>query len=197
MTTVGDHGLSCLDDDSYAAVALSMQANAQAIDAALVASRASYTAYGNRFARKYVSTSASAGNGANSGVVLPDGTAAAILFSPTIGILPAGWYSASASLTYQEDGAVTALSYRRSIIWVNPFTSVGASLFPPEFFQAITAATNTASADSMNVNGWFYSDGVSYTSIAVMFGHGNTASTMTIAAGAVLTVRFLATGLVT
>lgn len=32
---VGDHGLFCLDDDDYAAVALAMQCNAQALDVAL------------------------------------------------------------------------------------------------------------------------------------------------------------------
>jgi hypothetical protein len=198
VTTVGDHGLSCLDDASYAAVALSMQANAQAINDTLVADRAAYTAYGNRYARKFVSTSASPGSGANSGVGLPDGTAAQSTLTAFLGVLPAGWYTASASITYQEDGAVTALSYRRSIIWTNAFNLSGTTTFPPQFFQAITAASNTASADSMNVNGWFYSNGIAFTDIAVLFGHGNTASTMTVpAGGTVLTVRFLTTGLVT
>lgn len=198
MTTVGDHGLSCLDGASYAALALSMQANAQAINAALVASRASYTAYGNRYVRKFTSTSASAGIGANSGVVLPDGTAAQTTMTQFLGVLPAGWYAASACITYQEDGAVTALSYRRSIIWTNLFGLATTTLFPPQFFQALTAASNTASADSMNVNAWFYSDGILSTVVGVMFGHGNTASTMTVPlGGTVMTVRFLSTGLVT
>jgi hypothetical protein len=198
VTTVGDHGLSCLDSESYAAVALSMQANAQAINETLVADRAAYTAYGNRYVRKFVSTFASAGFGANSGVVLPDGTAAAACLTAFLGILPAGWYAASANITYQEDGAVTANSYRRSIIWTNAFSLGNFSVFPPQFFQAVTAASNTASADSMNVNGWFYSDGVGFTNVAVLFGHGNTGSTMTVPlGGTVLTVRFLSTGLVT
>lgn len=198
MTTVGDHGLSCLDGSSYAAVALNMQANAEATNDALVASRGSYTAYGNHFVRRFVMTSASTGNGANSGTVLPDGTAATLLTTPTLGVLPAGWYAASANITYQEDGAVTALSYRRSIIWTNPFSLVAFSVFPPQLFQATTAASNTASADSMNVNGWFQANGTDSISCAVLFGHGNVASTMSIPAnGCVLTVRFLGTGLVT
>ena len=45
MTSVGDHGLSCLDDSSYAAVALSMQANANAINAALSDIQASFDSY--------------------------------------------------------------------------------------------------------------------------------------------------------
>lgn len=198
MTTVGDHGLSCLDDSSYAAVALSMQANAEAIDDALTASRAAYTAYGNRFVRRFVMTNANVNNGANSGTVLPDGTAASTLITPTLGVLPAGWYAASASVTYQEDGAVTALSYRRTLIWTNPFTFGPFTVFPPQLFQATTAASNTASADSMNVNGWFQANGTDSVSIGVFFGHGNLASTMSLpAGGCVLTVRFLATGLVT
>lgn len=198
MTTVGDHGLSCLDDTSYAAVALSMQANAQAINDTLVADQAAFTAYGNRYVRKFVSTSAASGIGANSGIVLPDGTAATATLTQSFGALPAGWYAASANITYQEDGAVTALSYRRSIIWTNAFNLTGTTVFPPQFFQAITAASNTASADSMNVNGWFYSSGVTFTTISVLFGHGNTGSTMTVpAGGTVLTIRFMTTGLVT
>lgn len=198
MTTVGDHGLSCLDSSSYAAVALSMQANALAINETLVADRAAYTTYGNRYTRKFTSTSATSAITANFGVGLPDGTAAASTLNSFLGVLPAGWYAASASVTYQEDGAVTALSYRRTVLWTNPFGASPTTLFPPQFFQAITAASNTASADSMNVNGWFYSDGIISTTISVLFGHGNTGSTMTVpAGGTVLTVRFLSTGLVT
>jgi hypothetical protein len=44
-TDVGTHGLTCLDDTDPAAIALSMQANAEAIDAALTGIDASLDAY--------------------------------------------------------------------------------------------------------------------------------------------------------
>lgn len=192
MTVVGDHGLSCLDDSNYAAIALSMQANALAINAAIKTDQAAMTAYGNRYVRRFVSTSVASG-GANSGTTLPDGTGAIQVVLGNLGVLPQGWYAASGSQTYQEAGAVTAGSYRRSVLLINQ----GLTQFPPTLFQATTSATNTASADSMTVNGWFYSDAITLTQVRLMFGHGNTGSSMNVAIGAVLTVRFLSTGLVT
>jgi hypothetical protein len=192
VTTVGDHGLSCLDDSSYAAIALSMQANAAATDAALAADRAAITAYGSSYVFKFTTTGTST-SGANSGNALPDGTSAASIMSRNLGLLPRGWYSASSSMTFQETGAVTAGSYRRAVIMVN----AGTSVIPPTFFQSITSATNNGAADSTTVNAWFYSDGILTTIVRVFFGHGNTGSTITVAAGAVLTVRYMTTGLVT
>lgn len=192
MKSVGDHGLSCLDSSDYSAVALAMQCNAVAINDALTGVQTSLATYGNRFVRKFVSTSIST-SGANSGLLLPDGTAASNVISQNLGILPQGWYSASGSQSYQATGAVTLNTYRRSLILVNFSTSVN----PPSLFQAITVETNTASADSMTVNGWFYSSGVLSTTIQLMFGHGNTGSSMAVPVGAVLTIRFMSTGLVT
>jgi hypothetical protein len=192
VTSIGTHGLTCLDGSSYAAVALGMQANAKAINAALLSTQTALQVYGNRFVSKTVSTSV-VSTAANSGLVLVDGTAAESIISKSLALLPQGWYSASGSLTYQESGAVTANSYRRSLLIVNS----SAALIPPSFFQATTAASNTAAADSMTVNGWFYSNGVQSTRIQLMFGHGNAASSINVASGAVLTVRFLSTGLVT
>lgn len=192
MTSVGDHGLTCLDDGSYAAVALSMQANAQAINDALVGIEESITSYGDTFVFRFVTTSTST-SGANSGISLPDGTAADLLSQRNLGVLSQGWYEAAFSLSYQETGAVTALSYRRGIITING----GSSVVPPALFQNIISATNTASADSMTVNAWFYADGNTAISVGIWFGHGNTASTVTVATGAVLTVRFMTSGLVT
>lgn len=191
MSTIGNHGLSCLDDNNYAAIALSMQSNARAIDASLFQISTSLTAYGNRYVSKTVRTTTST-SGANSGTGLPDGTAADdFIFGG--GLLPQGWYAAALTFTYQETGAVTAGSYRRGIILINGIETK----IPPTFYQSITVATNTGAADSMTVNAWFYSDGILRTTVTGAFGHGNTGSTMTVAAGAILTVRFLDTGLVT
>jgi hypothetical protein len=169
-----------------------MQANAQATNAALLEDQAAIQAYANRYVFKFTTTSTST-SGANSGILLPDGTAADQIISRNLGVLPRGWYSAASSLTYQETGAVTAGSYRRSLILINQ----GATTIPPTMFQSITAATNNGAADSATVNGWFYSDESINTQVRVYFGHGNTGSSITVAVGAVLTVRFLTTGLVT
>jgi hypothetical protein len=192
VKTIGDHGLGCLDEADYGAVALAMQCNAVAIDTAITTSQTALVAYGNRFVRRFVSTSPST-SGANSGQLLPDNTAATGVLTASLGVLPAGWYAASGSLSYQATGAVTASSYRRSLITVN----LSNSQVPPKLFQCITTDSNVGAADSMTVNAWFYSDGIITTTLQLMFGHGNAASTMTVPAGAVLTVRFMATGLVT
>jgi hypothetical protein len=192
VKSIGDHGLGCLDDSDYGAVALAMQCNAVAINDALVATQASLAAYGNRFIRRFVSTSPST-SGANSGQLLPDGTAATNVMSANLSILPQGWYSAAASLSYQATGAVTVGSYRRSLIMVNSSIAV----IPPGLFQSITVESNTGAADSTTVNGWFYSNGVQATTLQLMFGHGNTGSSMTVPVGAVMTIRFMSSGLVT
>lgn len=191
MTSVGDHGLICLDGNNYAAVPLVLQTNAQAIDAALTEAQANLVAYGNRYTARFVSTSPSV-SGANSGNGLPDGSAATIVVSAFPGILPQGWYGASASLSYQATGAVTAGTYRRSIIQIG-FT---ASKVPPAFFQSTTDESGTGTADSATVNGWFFADGISSVQVSLLFGHGNTGSTMSVPAGAVLTLRYLSSGLV-
>lgn len=192
MTSVGDHGLTCLDDGSYAAVALSMQSNANAIDDALADIQADLVGYGDKYVRKLTSSSTST-SGANSGISLPDGTAADLIIQQNLGILPQGWYEAAGSMSFQATGAVTALTYRRGIITVNG----GSQAVPPTMFQVVNSETNTAAADSMTVNAWFNADGETAIFLALWFGHGNTGSTMTVAAGAVLTVRYMASGLVT
>lgn len=192
MTTIGSHGLSCLDGTSYAAIPLGLQANAQAVDSTVAGVQASLLAYGNRYTASFVTTS-SITIFDNSGTLLHDGTAAGTVIFKNLGVLPRGWYAASASQSYQATGAVTAGSFRRSILQIG----LGDSSFPPTFFQATTMESNTGAADSMTVNGWFYSDASEITVIQSLFGHGNTGSSMLIPAGATLTVRFLTSGLVT
>lgn len=192
MTSVGDHGLTCLEGGSYGAVALSMQANAIAIKDALAGIQTDLESYGDRYVSRFVSTSPATA-GANSGQSLPDATAANPVIQRGIGVVPVGWYAASSSMSYQATGAVTAGTYRRGLIMINN----SGALLPPMFFQSITVETGTGTADSLTVTAWFYSNGIQSTFISVFFGHGNTGSTMTVPAGAVLTVRFLASGRVT
>ena len=191
MTSVGDHGLSCLDDSSYAAVALSMQANANAINAALSDIQASFDSYTDRYVFS-TTTSSTSSSGANSGIVLPDGTAADSIVSSNQGILPSGWYAASFSLTYQASGAVTAGTYRRGAIQISGVP--GGSY--PTFFQSVTVETGTGTPDSMTVNAWFYAAGTTSVNVRGWFGHGNTGSNMVVAAGATLSVWKLASGVV-
>lgn len=192
MKSIGDHGLGCLDENDYGAVALAMQCNAVAIDDSLTGIRTALTTYGTQFIRRFVSTSSST-SGANSGLLLPDATAATNALNVSLGILPRGWYAASGSLSYQATGAVTLNTYRRTLIIINFSTGT----VPPSLFQCVTVESNTAAADSMTVNAWFYSAGTQSTTVQLMFGHGNTGSSMTVPAGAVLTIRFMSTGLVT
>lgn len=192
MTNIGDHGLICAEAESYAAIPLTMQANARTTNSALIGVRNSLASYGSRYTFQSITTSSST-SGANSGTLLPDGTAATQLSSAQLGILAQGWYSASLSVSYQATGTVTALSYRRAVIQIN---STGGTIpVPPTLFQCIICETGaTTGMDSMNVNGWFYSDGVTTTSCNLYFGHGNTGSSVTVQPGAAFTVRYLASG---
>ncbi len=193
-TSVGIHGLTCLGEDDYAAVALSIQRNAEAINDALGDLAGQLTGYGNRFVFKQVDANSHTIS-ANSGNTLPDGTPAGALFSGNFGVLPLGWYGADSSMTYAPTGAASTSSYRRGVMLINP-TSSEISNIPPRFFQSVTSETGVA-PDSLTVNGWWYSDGVTATRIGLYFGHGNVASTMLVSAGTTLTVRYLSSGRVT
>jgi hypothetical protein len=191
MTSVGDRGLTCLDGSEYAAIALSMQANAETIDETLSQIQSDVTAYGSSFVFSFTSTSASVITD-NSGEQLPDGTVAQSLTTVPLGVVAQGWYSVAASMTYIPTGAVTASTYRRGVLW----QSSGNTGSYPLYYQTVNDETGTGTADSMTVNGWFYADGIKANSIRLLFGHGNTGSTISVSSGARLTIRFMTSGLV-
>lgn len=72
--SVGEHGLTCLDGEDYSAIALSMQANANAIEAALDGIETNLDSYLSRWYWSAVNTSAVTVT-SGSGTVLPDGSA--------------------------------------------------------------------------------------------------------------------------
>lgn len=190
MTTVGDRGLICLSDGDYAAIPLMLQANRTTINAELTADAAALTTYANPTIFRQTLGSPQSGIGANSGVQLPDGTAINFVLTSAL-IYKKGWWDVTGSASYQESGTVTAQSYRRLTIWAKYGSSSSDRRY---IYNTIVAATNSGSADSSTTTGWFYSDGVSYMNVILGFGHGNTGSTMTVSAGAQMTIRYLGSG---
>jgi hypothetical protein len=190
VTTVSPHGLICLDDSDYAAIPLMLQVNKTTINSLLAAQATALTNY-NLPELAFSQTTATQGPfAANSGSTLSDGTAVNLITS--VGSqFPKGWYSMTATATFQEVGAVTLGSYRRLGCWAaysNDFSDL------TSMFDTVTIATNSGQPDSLNTTGWFYSDGVQNRSCILTFGHGNAGSSLNLLSGARITVEFLGTG---
>lgn len=195
MTSIGDRGLICLDDGDYAALPLMFQNNRGVINAALTSQATLLAGYANATIYRLVLSSNQTGLGANSGITFPDGTACTQILSMSSFSNPfkKGWWEMNTSMSFQEAGAVTNPSYRRTVAWA--YITSQQTSDSRFLYEQIQVDTNTASQDCGNVTGWFYSDGVNQMTVSCLFGHGNLASNMTVFAGAVLNVRFLGSGL--
>lgn len=123
-TPIGTHGLSCIDDNDYAAWALSMQCNAQAADAAM---QDDIEQLGEYISRAWLTCANTAvvtvDDAASSGTIGPGGVLGEELFptsgnsqnngiDPTASTWPPGIYLVGSSVSWTF-GALTANSYRQ------------------------------------------------------------------------------------
>ena len=114
MTVVGDHGLTCLDGDDYAAIALSMQCNAEAIDSTLTSIDASLDDYLGRW--WWSATNTSAINVPNTGPTIgPEGLLGADLFT-------------DGSITVQANGFPALTSFPSTFDWPNGIYMMGSTI---------------------------------------------------------------------
>ena len=112
---VGDHGLTCLDGDDYAAIALSMQCNAEAIDEALTSIDAPLDDYLGRW--WWSATNGSAINVANnSGTLGPEDLVGADLSTD------------GGSLVIQANGFPATSFFPTSFDWPNGIYMMGSTI---------------------------------------------------------------------
>lgn len=205
-TPVGTHGLSCIGDDDYAAFALSMQCNADAIDAALAEQQAALSA---ALARPWISVVNSAiitvPNAAAGGTTGPDGAVGVTMrpgsgsgtpitttnglppvysaFDPTT-LWPRGVYLIGATVAFTFT-AVTADSLRQLMVYgldnvngVVSTTTTYVDLYLDTDYGVNSAPLNGA----LTVTGMLESDG-NLATIEACFTHANVAADASIAVG--------------
>jgi hypothetical protein len=201
MTVVGTHGLTCLDSDDPAAVALSMQANAEAIDDALTGIDASIDAYLGRW--WWSATNIAAMNVSfNSGTGLPEGLVGADLFTDGTLLVQANGFPATSSFpgTFDwPDGvyiAGTSIKWTVAtpnndtprtlmIVQVNRFNG-GAGFSNPNTVTYMSTEyehSPVGNDGSVSCSGMFQVDS-SMSRFAACFSHGNSSSVLVIPAGA-------------
>lgn len=198
MIPIGNHDLSCLDDEDYAALALYMQSQALAIEEALLTEQTAINEYRLRTSIEFVSVITTS-NAALGGTLMPDGREAnqvnfdgATIFgggstitsvSGIITLIPAksGWYDVGGFTNAIPAGAITAGSERVLYIQVTQTPDLPATN-TNTFFQERVTDTNTG-GEFMNVSGLVYLVGGRAASIQMLVSHANLASNMVMQIG--------------
>lgn len=219
-TPIGSHGLNCIGDDDFAAYALSMQCNAQAIDAALQAVNDPIGEYADRGWITVVSTTtATIDDSASSGTVGPEGILGELMdtngsgsgspfvtrnglpgpfSSSPASLMPRGIYLVGSSISWTL-GALTANSYRQLSIFgvrfINGTTSYETNYYnltPNRDYQGDGGASG-----ALTTVGLVDGRAGNLASFATFIDHGNAASDLTVAPGSWrLWVTYLGSGLV-
>lgn len=207
MTTETDHGLVCLDGDDYAAIALAMQKDALATDAALDAVS---DAFDTNYLRPVVLA-------ATTGISGPNSTLGEIQFNlATLAIgyfnfTPAptaasansirmtaprtGWYSYGAFMNMAATGAVTAFSRRTIFVTASRIISGIATTLSQ--IRSGTVDTNTAGEFLIASGGTFYATAGTTVDVKPTWSHANAASTVQVNAGAKVWIHWTGSGVET
>lgn len=207
MTSIDNHGLTCLDGSDVAAVSLLLQSNAATIDSSLDAIADSLNAYNTRSWAVTTTNAAVTGSSTSNELVsgsFPPGFSllAGSLSTQSFGmdsppnflapILPTGWYLTGGIATFQATGAVTANS-RRDLILYWTKTVSGQTVFE---YSLNTVYESNTGGDALTVTGKFFADGISRYSLNLNFAHNNTGSTMQVNAGTKCWIAYIGTGVV-
>lgn len=198
MIPVGNHDLACLEAEDYAAVALYMQNEAFAIEAALLSEQTALNEYRLRTSMEFVTvvTTSFASGG---GTVMPDGraannidfTGATVLgggstvssLGSSVAVVPArsGWYDVGGFTNAIPAGAITAASERVMYIQVTQVPDLPATNTRTLYQERVTD-TNTG-GEFLNVSGLVYLIGGRLASIEMLVSHANVASNMVMQIG--------------
>lgn len=199
MTTqIGNHGLFCLDDEDYAAVALAMQCNAEATDASLSEVNSELNTYLSRPWITVTNPNAVVVDDA-SGTLGPEGLVGEIL-RPTAAttiqvngmapiyvtsdlstMLPRGLWLIGASVNWTL-GALTANSIRRLLVYgVRRINGVAnATTNFTDLYQIQDYQGDGGANGALTVCGFLDNTAGDVAFIASFFSHANTASDITI-----------------
>lgn len=216
-TAIGTHDLSCIGDDDYAAYAMSMQCNAEAANAALVASQDSFNSYLDRPWIEVVNANAividDASGGGTTGpfgligetvrpgqsgmIVTANGLPAAYSIADSTTRWPSGIYLVGANINWTLTSA-TASSVRRLMAYgiadINGNTSSETSFY--DLWEAADYQGDGGNSGALSICGLVQSAG-ELALVEAFFTHANTASDLTVAAGQWrLWATYLGSGLV-
>lgn len=206
MTPLGTHGLACLDDADPAAVALYLQAEGLAIDAALDGISDSLDTFNMRPTFTGVTTAISGpastvgesqfpitswSLGYSNFTTLPVGGSAPGGFR--LRVPKTGWFGYGVYANMQATGALTALS-RRTLFAKATLQASGTSML---LSQAVwrTVETSTAGGEFLVAgDGSFYATVGQTVDVEGYWSHTNAASTVQVNAGARLWCHFIGSG---
>lgn len=208
MEPVGTHGQGCLGPEEYGAVALAMQHNRNAVDAALTANLDAFNTYNNR--PWFTVTSTAAVSQAqtllewtpftswNGWTVMSNTTTGATINASaematarfTAGAFRTGWWNIGGYVSYQPTGAVTNNTRRLMCIQLN---------HSEQFVQVYDTIINTSfesntGTDSMTVNDMFYLDNQFTYGVTLGFAHRNSGSSVQANVGAKIWANYIGSG---
>lgn len=209
MNPVGTHGQGCLGPEEYSAVALAMQCNRDAVDAALTTDQAALNTYNNR--PWLLATSAAAvtqsqtltewtfGTSWNGFQVFSLNTSGISVVSSgmalgsaalAVGNFPSGWWNIGGYCSYQPTGAVTNNTRRLMCIQVSHSVQ-----FTNQFDTIVqTSFESNTGTDSMTANSMFFLDNAFSYSVILGFAHRNSGSTIQVNTGAKIWLTYLGSG---
>lgn len=207
MNPVGTHGQGCLGPEEYSAVALAMQCNRDAVDAALTTDQTALNGYNNRPWVQMTSTAAVSQlqtlgewvpftswygwtimtNTTTGNTVVGGGGQGNTFLA---GNFRTGWWNVGGYASYQPTGAVTANTRRQLILQISHSV---------QFNQVYDSVLNTSfesgtSPDAMTVNDMVYLDNQFNYGFVLGFAHRNSGSSIQVNVGARIWANYLGTG---
>lgn len=206
VTDLGNHGLTCLADEDYAAIALYLQRTALAIEAALVAQEADLTAYTDR-ASVLFTTTVTTTVVTGSGVLMPDGRTATLTSftgaavtgggvdvastgsTVTLTAARSGWYDFGGYCNVIAAGAVTLNSERLIYIQARQVPDPPATVATITY-QERSVDTNTG-GENLVVAGLIYLLADRPVTLSQLVSHNNAASNVVTQIGAKMWLSFM------
>jgi hypothetical protein len=203
VSTLTDHGLVCLDGEDYSAVALAIQADALAVEAALDAVSDSFDRFLLRPVVLATTTAGVVAVASGGETPNPVGTFAVSYsnFTPVpvptfLGIRMTtpvtGWYSFGGYINLVASGAITALSRRTIYVNASRVVSGVAVLLSQVVWR--TVDTSTGGEFLTACGGSFYARAGTAIDLQVLQSHGNLASGINCPAGSRLWCHFTGSG---
>lgn len=206
MTTTTEHGLICPDGDDYAALALMMQADALATEAALDSISDSLDTFNLRPSVVAVTTTATSSTGSAGETLysLSSGTLAIsynnitpvptlVLGAVRITIPRSGWYAYGAYMNPQAVGAVTAFS-RRTVYAIATRIVSGVTTQLSQVVKR-TVDNNVAGGEFIVASsGTFYAAAGTTVDVTAYWSHANAASNVLVNSGARVWCHFIGSG---
>lgn len=206
MTTFTPHGLVCLGEEDYSAIALAMQADALAVDAALDGISGSLDSY---LSRPYLQMITTTGNGplssggeqqfsigswsvVSGNIPIGSGT----LLGNIAGAMPmpeTGWYEYGCYVNLVAAGALTAFS--RRTLTASAYSRPGSAAVQLSQIVWRTAETSTAGEFLVASGGSFYATAGQTIEVTATWSHTNAASNVSSIVGAKAWIHFIGSGI--